>query len=78
MFLFLYDNVIDLRYVEQGSEVGRALNVLKMRGSRHAMSLNSVTISDVGLIVGEKLEAVSGRLGWGALQTQEPVRHNSA
>ncbi len=31
--MFLFDNVIDLRYIEQQSTLGRALNVVKMRNS---------------------------------------------
>ncbi len=34
--MFLFDNVIELRYIEQESEVGRALSVVKMRNSQHA------------------------------------------
>ena len=77
--MFLFDNVISLRYVEQGSQVGRALTVLKMRNSQHERTLSSVSITDAGLIVGAELDAVTGRLGWSALRTQEgppdPVRH---
>ena len=75
--LFLFDNVIDLRYIEEGSLIGRAVHVAKMRNSWHEMTLNSVTITDRGLVVGKKLEGVTGRLGWSALRTQgpmEPVR----
>ena len=70
--LFLFDNVIDLRYVEQGSRIGRAVHVAKMRNSRHQMTLNSVTITDQGIVVGNELEGVTGRLGWSALRTQGP------
>jgi circadian clock protein KaiC len=70
--MFLFDNVIDLRYIEEGSEVGRALNVVKMRKSWHAMTLNSYTITDHGVTVGDKLEGVTGRLGWSALRAQDP------
>jgi circadian clock protein KaiC len=75
--LFLFDNVIDLRYIEEGSGIGRALHVAKMRNSWHEMTLNSVTITDRGLVVGKELESVTGRLGWSALRTDgplEPVR----
>jgi circadian clock protein KaiC len=67
--MFLFHNVIDLRYVEQGSQVGRALSVDKMRNSRHEMTLSGYTITDHGITVGEKLEGVTGRLGWSALRT---------
>ena len=75
--LFLFDNVIDLRYIEDGSRISRAVHVAKMRSSWHAMTLNSMSITDRGLVVGNELEGVTGRLGWSALRTQgplEPVR----
>jgi circadian clock protein KaiC len=71
--LFLFDNVIDLRYIEDGSRVGRAAHVAKMRSSRHEMTLNSVSITDRGLVVGSELESVTGRLGWSALRTHGPL-----
>ncbi len=71
--LFLFDNVIELRYIEQGSQIGRAVHVAKMRRSRHEMTLNSVTITDQGIVVGNELEGVTGRLGWSALRTQSPL-----
>jgi hypothetical protein len=52
--------------------VGRALNVVKMRKSWHAMTLNSYTITDQGVTVGDNLEGVTGRLGWSALRAQGP------
>jgi circadian clock protein KaiC len=70
--MFLFDNVIDLRYIEQQSTLGRAINVVKMRNSPHKMTLNSAAITDKGLVVGDKLEGVSGRLGWSALRAQDP------
>jgi circadian clock protein KaiC len=70
--MFLFDNVIDLRYIEQQSTLGRALNIVKMRNSPHKMTLNSAAITDKGLVVGDKLEGVSGRLGWSALRVQDP------
>ncbi len=75
--LFLFDNVIDLRYIEEGSQIGRAVHVAKMRNSWHRMTLNSVSITDRGLVVGNELEGVTGRLGWSALRARgplEPVR----
>ena len=76
--MFLFDNVIDLRYVEEGSGLGRALNVIKMRNRPHAMTLNQVTITDAGLVVGAPLEGVTGRLGWSALRAAPPHRTSSA
>jgi circadian clock protein KaiC len=71
--LFLFDNVIDLRYIEEGSRIGRAVHVAKMRSSDHAMSLNIATITDHGLEIGDELHSVTGRLGWSALRTQGPL-----
>jgi len=70
--MFLFDNVIDLRYIEQESRVGRAVNVVKMRNSAHQTTLNGLTISDHGITVGGRLEGVTGRLGWSALRTHDP------
>jgi circadian clock protein KaiC len=70
--MFLFENVIDLRYMEQESGLGRALNVVKMRNGAHKMTLNSFTITPQGLSVGDELEGVTGRLGWSALRAQDP------
>jgi circadian clock protein KaiC len=72
--MFLYDNVIDLRYIEEGSRVDRALNVVKMRNSRHETTLNAFTITDNGPTIGKALGRVTGRLGWSALRTQDQLR----
>ena len=69
--LFLFDNIIDLRYIEEGSQVGRAVQVAKMRNRAHTMTLNDVTITDRGLEVGRVLDSVTGRLGWSALRMQD-------
>ncbi len=70
--LFLFDNVIELQYIEDGSRVGRAVHVAKTRTSWHEMTLNSASITDRGLVVGNELEGVTGRLGWSALRTDGP------
>jgi circadian clock protein KaiC len=69
--MFLFDNVIDLRYIEEQSTLGRALNVVKTRNGPHETTLNAAAITDEGLVVGDKLERVSGRLGWSALRVQD-------
>ena len=71
--LFLFDSTIDLRYIEEESQICRAVHVAKMRSRAHSMSLNSVTITDHGLEVGHALASVTGRLGWSALRTKGPV-----
>jgi circadian clock protein KaiC len=70
--MFLFDNVIDLRYIEQESGLGRALNIVKMRNGAHQMTLSSVAITENGLEVGERLDGATGRLGWSALQSPGP------
>jgi circadian clock protein KaiC len=70
--MFLFDNVIDLRYIEEESGVGRALNVVKMRNSAHSTTLTSFTIADNGVTIGEPLAGVTGRLGWTVLRTEGP------
>ena len=67
--VFLFDNVIDLQYIEEGSHLGRALYVAKMRRSKHKTALHTVTITDSGLVVGNEIESVTGRLGWSVLRT---------
>ena len=37
------------------------------------MTLNDLTITDRGLEVGDVLDSVTGRLGWSALRSQEPL-----
>jgi circadian clock protein KaiC len=64
---FLYHNVILLRYIEQDSEIGRAVAILKMRNSGHEKGLWKFVITDSGFQVLEKLEGVSGLLGWSVL-----------
>ena len=75
--MFLFDNVIDLRYIENESQIGRALNILKMRNSPHQTTLVSYTITEHGITIGEKLQGVTGRLGWTALRTQNGQQRGS-
>ncbi len=70
---FLYHNIILLRYIEQDSEVRRAVTMLKMRNSDHKKGLWEFVITDHGFEVQGKLEDVTGLLGWSALMTREPV-----
>jgi circadian clock protein KaiC len=76
--MFLFDNVIDLRYIEQQSGLGRALNIVKMRNGAHQMTINGFAITSHGLQVDGALEGVTGRLGWGALRTQDPPELRSS
>jgi circadian clock protein KaiC len=66
--MFLFQNALVLRYVEFDTEVGRALTIGKMRHSSHAMGLHEVHIDDHGLSIGERLDNVTGMLGWTQLR----------
>ncbi len=66
--MFLFHNVILMRYVEFNTQIGRALNITKMRHSRHAMGLHEVRIADHGLTIGQQLDNVTGILGWTQLR----------
>jgi circadian clock protein KaiC len=65
---FLFNNVFFLRYVEVESALRRGLNVLKMRQSDHEKGLVGFTIDDDGLTFGDRIEGLSGMLGWSALR----------
>jgi circadian clock protein KaiC len=67
---FLFQNVIFLRYIELDSEIRRAIGIIKMRDSDHARGLRQVEITSQGFQIGEKLEGLTGLLGWSALRVQ--------
>lgn len=69
--MFLFHNVILLRYIEHASTTGRALNVVKMRNSHHSQQLHELHIGDHGLVVGPGLKETAGVLGWSALRAPE-------
>jgi circadian clock protein KaiC len=73
VLMFLFDNVINLRYIEEeGTDLGRALDIVKMRNSNHARTLNNVTIGDHGIEVGDVIVGAGGRLGWTVLRSGTP------
>lgn len=65
---FIFSNVFFLRYIEVDSELRRALNVLKMRESDHEKGLIGFSIDGNGISVGDRIEGISGMLGWSALR----------
>lgn len=66
---YLFHNMIVLRYMERGSELGRVLNVLKMRSSDHEKGLLQFEITEAGITpLGEPGE-VSATLGWTVIGT---------
>lgn len=48
---YLADSIILLRLVEDGDDVSRKLNVLKMRGSNHETALRELQIDAAGMRV---------------------------
>ena len=70
---FLYHNIVLLRYIEQDSEVRRAVAIIKMRNSDHEKGIWTFVITHHGFEIRAKLEGVTGLLGWSALTTREPV-----
>lgn len=64
---FLFNNVFFLRYLELQSELARGLSILKMRQSNHTKGLIRFTIDEDGLTFGERIDDVTGLLGWSAL-----------
>jgi circadian clock protein KaiC len=70
---FLFHNVIQLRYIELSSATGRALNIVKMRNSNHHKDLYQFEIGEAGPAIGDKLEGVTGVLGWSALRAANTI-----
>jgi len=68
---FLFHNVILLRYLEIGSQLRRAVNVIKMRTSNHDKGVFEYVIDEHGLTIKDRLEGVTGVLGWSALRMQD-------
>jgi circadian clock protein KaiC len=64
---FIFNNVFFLRYVEIESELRRGFNVLKMRQSEHEKGLLAFAIDSDGITFGDRIEGLSGMLGWSAL-----------
>jgi circadian clock protein KaiC len=69
---FLFHNVVLLRYIEIESELRRAVSVLKMRDSNHEKGLRLVEIDGQGFRVVDRLEGLTGVLGWSALRENAP------
>jgi circadian clock protein KaiC len=50
------DAIVVLQYVADHGRVGRAINVLKVRGSDHDKDIRGFTIDDGGMRIGERLD----------------------
>ncbi|MHB8469692.1 MAG: ATPase domain-containing protein [Gaiellaceae bacterium] len=67
---FLFHNVVLLRYIEIDSELRRAVSILKMRDSDHEKGVRQFEIDAHGLKILDRLEGVTGVLGWSALREE--------
>jgi len=56
---FVADNLLTLRYLEQGVDLKRFLQVVKMRGSNHATNMQELLIGSGGISVGGSLSCHS-------------------
>jgi circadian clock protein KaiC len=59
---FIADNVILLRYVELSSRIGRALSIMKVRGSQHSKEIRLFEITSQGIRIQGLIKAVTGVL----------------
>jgi circadian clock protein KaiC len=76
--MFLFHNVIQLRYLERGSQVERVLNLMKMRNSDHDTAVHLCRVQEQGLQVVGRLDGVTGILGWSTLTDTPPVLGSAA
>ena len=59
---FVVDNVILLRYVELSGRIGRAINIMKVRGAHHSKEIRSFEITSDGISIDEVIQAQTGVL----------------
>jgi circadian clock protein KaiC len=72
---FITDNVILLRYVELYGRMGRALNVMKVRGSQHSTEIREFEITQDGLRIGDPVRVLTGVLaGTPVIQEERVLR----
>jgi circadian clock protein KaiC len=72
--MYLFHNIIQLRYIEHCAEIGRIVNVTKMRNSAHDNAMYTCHLEDEGgLAVGDRFERVTGMLGWSVLRNCPPL-----
>ncbi|MEO1378087.1 MAG: ATPase domain-containing protein, partial [Cyanobacteria bacterium J06635_10] len=59
---FVVDNVILLRYLELSGRMGRAINIMKVRGSEHSKEIRYFEINNDGIQIANVVEAQTGVL----------------
>jgi circadian clock protein KaiC len=70
---FIADNVFLLRYVELDGKMGRAFNVLKVRGSQHSKEIRTFEITSQGIVMGPPIKAITGVLTGTPTIEQQPL-----
>ncbi len=56
----IVDGIIMIRYVEIGSEMKKAMNILKLRGSKHKQEIMEYDITSEGIVIEAKFEGMEG------------------
>lgn len=59
---FVVDNVILLRYLELTGRMGRAISIMKVRGSQHSKEIRSFEITNQGIRIDQMVKAQTGVL----------------
>jgi len=73
---FIADNVILLRYVELSGKMGRAINIMKVRGSQHSKEIRAFEITQSGIQIEQPIQAQTGVLtGMPILQNNRTDLH---
>ncbi len=75
---FIADNVFLLRYVELPGRMGRALSVMKMRGSQHSKEIFEFEITGNGFTLMEPIRAFSGVLTGTPSYFNQVAAHSAA
>jgi len=57
------DNIISMRYYEQGNVVSKAICVLKKRQGRHATEIRELFLTDAGVQIGEPIQVTGLEMG---------------
>ncbi len=59
-FSTITDTIIMLRYMELFGRMGRAINIMKVRGSQHSKDIREFEITDQGLRIGAPVQVMTG------------------
>ena len=62
------DNIISMRYYEQGNKVRKAICVLKKRQGRHEQEIRALDLTDEGIRIGAPIDASGEDIGAASLE----------